>query len=111
MRESDILFILALKIGDRFNLRCERESATWEANPKGNPPAGVNYTTLTYRDCNLPEKDNTISVEFIITEGLKNLNITCYDVLAQRYSESSLIIRETKREYTLICIQSYILLH
>ena len=102
---------LALKIGDKFDLRCQREPAGWYAPPTASAPAGVNYTALTKDDCNLPEKDNTMSVKFIITEELKNLNITCRDVWADRYSDSSLVITETKCEYTLINIHSYILLH
>ena len=109
--EGHGLFILALKIGDTFDLRCQREPSGWYAPPTASPPAGLNYTTLTKDDCNLPQKDNTMSVKFIITEGLKNLTIKCHDLYAARYSESFLIITETKREYTLICIQSYILLH
>ena len=73
-----------------------------ECTPTGLPPAGVNYTALKDEDCNLPEKDNTMSVKFIITKELKNLTIKCYDFIADKYSDSSLIIRETKCEYTLV---------
>ena len=109
--ERDGVIILALKFGDKFDLRCQRESTEWFSTQIRSAPAGVNYTSLTNDDCNLPQKDNTMSVKFIITEGLKNLTIKCHDLYAARYSESFLIITETKREYTLICIQSYILLH
>ena len=93
---------LELLIGGNFSVRCEQNSRGLFADPRGSQPAGVNYTALTKKDCNLPERDNTMSVEFIITEELKNLNITCYDGKAERYSNSSLVIRDTKCEYTLI---------
>ena len=93
-------YILQLKIGNTFSLRCERDSEESFAYQIRSPPAGVNYTALTDEDCNLLEKDNTMSVKFIITEGLKNLNITCYDAEAKRYSDFSLVITETKCEYT-----------
>ena len=66
----------------------------------------MNYTDLSDKDCNLPEKDNTMSVKFIIIEVLKNLNITCYDAEAKRYSDFSLAIRETQCKYPVINIQS-----
>ena len=83
----------------------------WYGQYGNYPPFGVNYTDLSDKDCNLPEKDNTMSVEFIITEELKDLTIRCYDPQAEKYSDSSLVIKETKCEYTLINIQSYVLLH
>ena len=97
---------MELLIGNAFRLRCERYDGGWFAYPIRSPPAGVHYTALTDEDCNLLEKDNTMSVKFIITEGLKNLNITCYDAEAKRYSDFSLVIRETQCEYTVINIQS-----
>ena len=93
-------FRVELLIGDNFSIRCERNSRGLLEDPQNPPRAGVNYTAVSREDCNIPEKDNTMSVEFIITEGLKNLNITCYDDVAARYSDSSLFIRETKCEYT-----------
>ena len=93
-------FILELFIGDTFSMECKRTSRGWEADPPGSPPAGVNFTALKNEDCNLPENNNTMSVKFIITEGLKNLNISCRDVWAERYSDKFLVIRETKCEYT-----------
>ena len=81
-------------------MECKRTSRGWEADPPGSPPAGVNFTALKNEDCNLPENDNTMSVKFIITEGLKNLNISCRDVWAESYSDKFLVIRETKCEYT-----------
>ena len=104
-------FRLELMIGDNFGIRCERDPRGLFTEPRGSQPAGVNYTALTKKDCNLPERDTTMSVEFIITEGMKNLNITCYDAEAYRYSNSSLVIRETKCEYILIITQPYIPLH
>ena len=93
-------FRLELWIGNTFSIGCKRNDKGLFAYLIRSPPAGVNYTVLTDEDCNLPVKDNTMTVEFIITEGLKNLNITCYDDVAARYSHSSLFIRETKCEYT-----------
>ena len=94
------LFILELYIGDAFSIRCERGQKGWKTYTTASPPADEKYTALTKDDCILPEKDNTMSVKFIITEGLKNLNITCYDAEAKRYSDLSLVITETKCEYT-----------
>ena len=88
-------FRLELSIGDNFGIQCERNPRGLFTDPRGSPPAGVNYTAVTREDCNLPENDNTLSVEFIITKGLKNLTITCYDYVAERYSNSSLFIGET----------------
>ena len=105
------IFELALFIGDTFSIECKRNAKGWSAPPTTSPPAGVNYTALTNKDCKLPERDNTMSVKFIITEDLKNLNITCYDAWTDRYSDSLLVITETKCEYKLINIHSSILLH
>ena len=102
-------FILELWIGNTFSIGCKRNDKGLFAPPTGPPPAGVNLTALTKEDCNLPEKDNTMSVKFIITRGLENLTITCYDARADIYSDYFLVIRETKCEYTLINIQSIFL--
>ena len=106
---DDPFIMLQLLIGDTFNIECLRNPGGWCASLSYPPLAGVNITALTKEDCELLEKDNTMSVKFIITEGLKNLNITCFEqpleLKAARFSEF-LFIRETKREYTLIYIQS-----
>ena len=101
--EAPNFFMLHLRVGDTHNIDCDRETTKWYFDTFGRRPADVNYTDLTRKDCHLLEKNNTMSVEFIITEGLKNLNITCVlylkpEVLAARYSDSSLVIRETKCE-------------
>ena len=92
------VFILALRIEDEFEIRCEKAYGGWELGPMTSPPAGVTFTPLTKEDCNLPDKDNTLSVNFNITEGLENLNITCADHNTG-ISNSSLLIKETKCEY------------
>ena len=92
------VFILALRIEDEFEIRCERVYGVWKLVQVKSPPAGVTFTPLTDEDCNLPEKDNSMSVNFNITEGLENLNITCADYNTG-ISNSSLLIKETKCEY------------
>ena len=101
--EAPNFFVLHLLVGDTHKLDCDREHTKWGWETFGRLPADVNYTELTRKDCCLLEKDKTMSVEFIITEGLKNLNITCVlyldpDTWAGKYSYSSLVIRETKCE-------------
>ena len=94
-----VSFTLSLRIGDEFQIQCQRGLGPWVLSQVKSPPAGVTFTALTDEDCNLPEKDNTMSVNFNITEGLKNLNITCLDFHTLRFSNSSLLIKETKCEY------------
>ena len=91
-------FTLALRIEDEFKIQCERSFGVWKLAPMNSPPAGVTFTPLTKEDCNLPEKDNTMTVNFNITEGLENLNITCYDIRAGELSNWFLLIKETKCE-------------
>ena len=98
---------LQLWIGGLFYIRCVRDSeGPWQSYSWNGHPGSVNYTALTNEACNLPEKDNTMSVTFIITEGLKNLSIVCFDPQTEEYSDSDLVIKETKCEFTLINIQS-----
>ena len=91
-------FTLVFRIGDEFRIQCQRGFDGWELVPVNSPPAGVTFTPLRKEDCNLPDKGNTLSVNFNITEGLENLNITCADY-DTGISNSSLLIKETKCEY------------
>ena len=93
------LFILALRIEDKFQIQCQRVGGAWELAQVESPPAGATFTPLKKEDCNLPENDKTMSVNFNITEGLENLNITCHDLDTGKKSNSSLLIKETKCEY------------
>ena len=46
------LFILALRIEDEFQIRCQRVGGAWELAPVNSPPAGVTFTPLRKEDCN-----------------------------------------------------------
>ena len=81
-----VSFTLALRIGDEFQIQCQRGFGPWVLSQVKSPPAGVTFTPLTDEDCNLPEKDNTMSVNFNITEGLENLNKTFAELHTQRFS-------------------------
>ena len=91
-------FTQALWIGNEFEIECQRSFGVWKLVPVNSPPAGVTFTPLTKEDCNLPEKGNTMTVNFNITRGLENLNITCFDFRTGELSNSFLLINETKCE-------------
>ena len=96
--------MLELWIGDTLHIGRRRDAMVWSATPTASPPDGVIYTAVSKENCDLPENDNAMSVNFLITEGQENLNITCYDALAGRPSDSSLVINETKCEYKSLMI-------
>ena len=91
-------FRLALRIEDDFLIECEKLFGKWRFDMSLSPLAGVTFTALKNEDCNLPEKSNTMSVQFNITKGLTNLNITCVDFHTGKLSNSFLLINETKCE-------------
>ena len=103
LQESDTV-ILSLSHEGIFNIQCQRTYAKWQVLPFGSLPDGVVYKALTDDDCDLPNKEQTLSVHFNITAGLKNVNITCYDRETQSYANSSLVIKETKCEYAFFII-------
>ena len=103
LQESDTV-IMSLSREVIFRMRCLRDFDKWEVAPSGSLPDGVVYKALTDDDCDLPNKEQTLSVHFNITAGLKNVNITCYDRETQSYANSSLVIKETKCEYAFLII-------
>ena len=99
---SNALLLHVVWLGQNFSSIC-LAAYGWSAITKGSLPDNVVYTPLTNEDCDLPNRNRTMTVKFNITDGLINLNLTCQDG-NDIYSNSSLVINATKSEYELLMI-------
>ena len=97
---------LGLLLGGSLSFTCQRNFNGWVSTTY-EIPHGVVHRALTDDDCDLTNKDQTMSVNFNITEGLLNKNITCRDENTGIHADSFLVISAVKCEYKLTNIKPY----
>ena len=90
-------YLLAMNIGTG-SIQCQLSSGQWTSGHIGDL-SGIEYSAITNDDCNLPMNANTITVNFNITEGLKDKEITCQLPVTNTISDSTLNILQLKSKY------------
>lgn len=88
-----VFFFLIMNIGSG-SVQCQLISGVWTVTASTLP--GIEYRTITDDDCNLLMNDNTLTVNFNITEGLRGKEITCRVVPSDTFSDSILNIQQLK---------------
>lgn len=84
-------FFLYMRYGTGY-IQCQLLNGVWTKSVADLP--GIEYSAVT--NCNLPMNANTLTVNFNITEGLKDKNISCQTLPANAVSDSILNIQELK---------------
>ena len=84
-------FFLYMYYGTGY-IQCQLLNGVWTKSVADLP--GIEYSAVT--NCDLPTNGNTLTVNFNITEELKDKNISCQTLPANAVSDSILNIQELK---------------
>ena len=102
-------YLLAMNIGTG-SIQCQLSSGQWTSGRIGDLLSGIEYSAITNDDCNLPMNANTITVNFNITEGLKDKEITCELPVTNTISDSTLNIQQLISKYITLALHEPLML-
>ena len=86
-------FFLYMRYGTGY-IQCQLLNGVWTKAVADLP--GIEYSAVT--NCNLPMNANTLTVNFNITEGLKDKEIICEFPVSGTISDSMVNIQQLKRK-------------
>ena len=90
-------YLLSMKIGGIGSIQCQLNGGQWISGPVGDL-SSIEYSPVTNDNCNLPMNANTLTVNFNITEGLKDKEIICEFPVSGTISDSMVNIQQLKRK-------------